>query len=182
MRSFLIDIDVTEGFLLTSTPKLLGIILFVFELVYHSSISGAVELNCDLLVILTVPVWLAYIAAFAHFQQVLVETQTLIMQLPCYVLLLGGASSIDLLAFVGLMVLRIVNITTQTLSFDSKPYLFYGQRHFLFSIQLDIMVVAHVGQVSCMLLLCLIILLGFLQPFTEGARVSFMQKLVIMLS
>ena len=56
MRSFLIDIDVTEGFLLTSTPKLLGIILFVFELVYHSPISGAVELNCDLLVILTVPV------------------------------------------------------------------------------------------------------------------------------
>ena len=104
------------------------------------------------------------------------------MQLPCYVLLLGGASPIDLLAFVGLMVLRIVNITTQTLSFDSKPYLFYGQRHFLFSIQLDIMVVAHVGQVSCMLLLCLIILLGFLQPFTEGARVSFVQKLVIMLS
>ena len=79
MRSFLIDVVVTEGYLLTSAPKLLTIILLIFQLVYHSSIIGAVELNCDLLLILTKPMRLANIATFAHLLQVIVETQTLIM-------------------------------------------------------------------------------------------------------
>ena len=149
---------------------------------YHSSIIGAVELNCDLLVILTEPMRLAYIATFTHLLQVIVETQTLIMQLPRYVLLLSGTCPINLFAFVGLMVLRIMNISTQALSFDSKPNLFYSQRHLFFFIQLYVMVVAHVSQESCMLLLLLIILLDFLQPLTKGAWITFVQKLVIMLS
>ena len=97
------------------------------------------------------------------------------MQLPRYVLLFGGTCPVNLFAFGSLMVLSIVNITTQTLPLNSKPDLFYGQRHSFFLIQLDIMVVTHVGKESCMLLLFLIVLLDFLQPLTKGSRITFVQ-------
>ena len=73
------------------------------------------------------------------------------------------------------MVLSVVNITTQTLPLDSKPDLFYGQRHSFFLVQLDIMVVTHMGKESCTLLLFLIVLLDFLQPFSKSARITFVQ-------
>ena len=143
--SFLIVVDV--WFLLTiAPPNLLAIYLFfVVQFVYHSAIIRTVELYCDLLVILTEPMWLAYITTFAHLEQVIVEAHALVMQLPRYVILFSGACPINLFAFGGLMVLSVVNITTQTLPLDSKPDLFYGQRHSFFFVQLDIMVVTHVG-------------------------------------